>query len=144
MRSMRVPAFALGMVLVASAGGIAWQEMRTARDAASDQNTELRTAASNTETLLTEQFERAATVGLLLSRDAAYAQFFREPGTTQQKINKEIPVREDLIDRMNLIEAWIAVGNRQNLLIEFVLIHHLEHPDWPHRDQHPWKTRLVH
>ena len=104
MRSMRVPAFALGMVLVASAGGIAWQEMRTARDAASDQNTELRTAASNTETLLTEQFERAATVGLLLSRDAAYPQFFREPGTTQQKINKEISVREDLIDQLQYVQ----------------------------------------
>ena len=105
MRSMRVPALVLGIVLVASAGGVVWQEMRVARDAAGNQNTELQTAASNTETLLTEQFERAATVGLLLTRDSAYAQFFREPGSTQQKINQEIPLREKLINQLEYVQT---------------------------------------
>ena len=47
-RSMRAPALVLGIVLVASAGGLAWQEIRVADDAASAQNTELSTAAANT------------------------------------------------------------------------------------------------
>ena len=52
MRSMRVPALVLGVLLAASAGGVAWQEMRVASEAAGAQNTELRTAAAGTQTRL--------------------------------------------------------------------------------------------
>ena len=76
-RSMRGPALVLGIVLVASAGGLAWQEIRVADDAASAQNTELSTAASNTETLLTEEFERAATVALLMARESGVPSLLR-------------------------------------------------------------------
>ncbi|MEO8329558.1 MAG: methyl-accepting chemotaxis protein, partial [Candidatus Nanopelagicales bacterium] len=102
---MRVPALVLGIVLVASAGGIAWQQMRIAREDAGNQNTELQTAASNAETLLTEEFERSAAVALLLSHDHAYSRFLDSPGSTQAKIDREVPLREDLIDQLQYVQT---------------------------------------
>ena len=105
MRSMRVPALVLGVVLAASACGLAWQEMRLARDAVSAQNTELRTAASDTETRLTGQFDRAASVALLLSQDAHYSDFFKLNGTTQQKINRDVPMRAAITDQLQYVQT---------------------------------------
>ena len=69
MRSMRVPALVAGVVLLSSAAGITWTATQSASDAAGAQNTELRTAAANTEVLITEEFERAGAIGLLSAQD---------------------------------------------------------------------------
>ena len=105
MKSLRVPALVLGVLLAAIAGGIAWQEMRVAGEAAAAQNTELRTAAANTQTLLTKQFERSATVALLLADDAHYADFLKAPGTTTQKINRDPKVRADITDQLQYVQT---------------------------------------
>ena len=104
-RSMRGPALVLGSVLVASACGLAWQEIRVADEAAAAQNTELSTAASNTQTLLTEEFDRAATLALLLAENPAYARFFEITGSTQQKVEREIAVRDRLTDQLRYIQT---------------------------------------
>jgi methyl-accepting chemotaxis protein len=105
MRSMRVPALVLGVLLAASAGGVAWQQMRVASEAAGAQNTELRTAAAGTQTRLSEQFEKAAAVGLLLSQDAQYADFFARPGSTQSKIDRDILLRAKLTDQLQYVQT---------------------------------------
>ncbi|MFZ0322821.1 MAG: methyl-accepting chemotaxis protein [Actinomycetes bacterium] len=90
MRSMRVPALVLGVTLLASACGIAATSVQNADQKASEQNTELITAARNTETMITQQFERAASINLLMAKNPAYAEFFQAKGTNDAKINQDI------------------------------------------------------
>ncbi len=105
MRSMRGPALVLGLVLLSSTAGLTWQATQAARDAASDQNTELRTAAANTEVLLTEEFERAGAIGLLTAQNAVLADFFREPGSTKQKVADDGATRQEIDELLTYIQT---------------------------------------
>jgi methyl-accepting chemotaxis protein len=95
---MRVPALVAGVVLLSSAAGITWTATQSASDAAAAQNTELRTAAANTEVLITEEFERAGAIGLLSAQDGTYRDFFSAPGTTAAKVTEDIPSRQQIVD----------------------------------------------
>ena len=98
MRSLRVPALVAGVVLLSSAAGITWTSTQSASDAAGAQNTELRTAAANTEVLISEEFERAGAIGLLSAQDATYRDFFNAPGTTAAKVTDDITSRQQIVD----------------------------------------------
>src|SRR5215203_5362030 len=105
MRSMRVPAMLLGVVLLSTAGGLAWTATQTASEAASAQNTELTTASANTEVLVSEEFERAAAIGLQAVQDEIYQEFFTQPGTTNEKIARGGPTLEGINDRLAYLQT---------------------------------------
>jgi methyl-accepting chemotaxis protein len=105
MRSMRGPALVLGLVLLSSAVGLTWQETQSARDAAGNQNTELRTATANTEVLLTEEFERAGAIGLLTAQDAVLTDFFGERGSTASKVEADGPGRQKIVDLLAYVQT---------------------------------------
>ncbi len=125
MRSMRVPALVLGVTLLATSCGIAVTSMRSAADAAGEQNTELVTAARNTETLFTEQFERAAAVTLLMAKDNSYVNYFGVPGSNAQKIASDVAPLRDVRDQLLYVQTlfpgavgescFIDIGNGQEL-----------------------------
>jgi methyl-accepting chemotaxis protein len=97
---MRVPALVLGVVLLSSAAGLTWTATQAASDAASAQNTELRTAAENTEVLLTEEFERAGAIGLLAAQDSVFREFFLTPGSTESKVLRDVPSRQAIVEQL--------------------------------------------
>jgi methyl-accepting chemotaxis protein len=100
MRSMRVPALLMGVVLLSSAAAISWTATRAAADSARDQDTELTTAAANTEVLVTEQFERAGSSALLAAQDEIYRQFYRAPGSVRAKVDADSAIRQGIDDRL--------------------------------------------
>jgi methyl-accepting chemotaxis protein len=95
---MRVPALVLGVLMLSSAAGLAYQATRTASDSASAQNTELQTAAANTEVLLTAQFEQAGAIGLLTAQDEVFVDFFKAPGSTATKVAADDQSRQGIVD----------------------------------------------
>jgi methyl-accepting chemotaxis protein len=97
---MRVPALLLGAVLLSTAAGLTWTTTRAASDAAAAQDTELRTAAANTEVIVTGEFERAGAIGLLAAQDQIYQRFFRAPGSTATKVAEDIPARQGIDERL--------------------------------------------
>jgi methyl-accepting chemotaxis protein len=97
---MRVPALLVGTVLLSTAAGMTWTATRSASDAATAQNTELKTAAANTEVIVTEEFERAGAVALLASQDEIYKQFFQAPGSTRSKVASDTVPRQGIDDRL--------------------------------------------
>ncbi len=98
MRSMRVPALVLGLVLLSSAAGLTWQTTQAANENANNQDSELRTAAANTEVLISKQFERAGAIGLLTAQDTVFSQFFNAPGSTEAKVASDTATRQDIVD----------------------------------------------
>lgn len=98
MRSMRLPALVLGTLLLSTAAGISYQSTQTASDAAYTQNTELQTAAANTEVLLTSQFEQAGAIGLLTVQDGSFHDFFKAPGSTEEKVATDVGSRQRIDD----------------------------------------------
>ncbi len=98
MRSMRVPALVFGALLLSTAAGLTYQATQTASDAANTQNTELQTAAANTEVLLTAQFEQAGAIGLLTVQDDVFVDFFKDPGSTESKVLADTKSRQDIVD----------------------------------------------
>ncbi|MEO8108162.1 MAG: methyl-accepting chemotaxis protein, partial [Actinomycetes bacterium] len=105
MRSMRGPALVLGLVLLSSAVGVTYQATQSANEAASTQNTELQTAAANAEVLLSKQFERAGAIGLLTAQDDIFKDFFKEPGSTQQKVAADGKTRQEIVDLLAYIQT---------------------------------------
>ena len=105
MRSMRVPALMLGVVMLSSAIGLTYQATKSASEAANNQNTELRTAAANSEVLVAKQFERAGAIGLLTAQDGIFGDFFKEPGTTAQKVSDDGKVRQQIVDLLAYIQT---------------------------------------
>jgi methyl-accepting chemotaxis protein len=97
---MRVPALLLGAVLLSTAAGLTWTTTRAASDAAASQDTELRTAAANTEVIVNEEFERAGAIGLLAAQDQIYQRFFRAPGSTASKVADDIWARQGIDARL--------------------------------------------
>jgi methyl-accepting chemotaxis protein len=100
MRSVRVPALLVGTVLLSTAVGMTWTATRSASDAATSQDTEQKTAAANTEVIVTEEFERAGAIALLASQDEIYQQFFKAPGSTATKVTDDIVARQGINKRL--------------------------------------------
>ena len=105
MRSMRVPAMLLGVVMLSTAAGLAWTATQTASEAASAQNTELSTAAANTEVLVSEEFERAGAIGLQASQDQIYQDFFNAPGSTTTKLADGGATLEGINERLIYLQG---------------------------------------
>ncbi|MCZ3385438.1 MAG: methyl-accepting chemotaxis protein, partial [Actinomycetia bacterium] len=95
---MRVSALVLGVLMLSAATGLTWEATQTASAEANDQNTQLRTAAANTEVLLTSEFERAGAIGLLTSQNAVFPDFFLAPGSTSAKVAADIKERQRVVD----------------------------------------------
>ncbi|HEX5018366.1 MAG TPA: methyl-accepting chemotaxis protein [Actinomycetes bacterium] len=100
-----MPALLLGSVLLCTAAGLTWTATQSAADAASAQNTELRTAAANTEVLVSEEFERAGATGLLAAQDEIYQQFYREPGSVASKVSADTATRQLIDDRLVYLQT---------------------------------------
>ncbi len=105
MRSMRGPALVLGIVLLSSAAGLTYQATKSASEAANTQNTELQTAAANAEVLLSKQFERAGAIGLLTAQDDIFKNFFKEPGSTRQKVAADGTTRQEIVDLLTYVQT---------------------------------------
>jgi methyl-accepting chemotaxis protein len=102
---MRVPALVLGLVLLSSAVGLTYQSTQSASEAANNQNTELQTAAANAEVLLSKQFERAGAIGLLTAQDDIFRDFFREPGSTRQKVAADGRTRREIVELLAYVQT---------------------------------------
>ncbi len=118
MRSMRVPAMVLGVVMLSTAAGLAWTATQTASEEASAQNTELSTAAANTEVLVSEEFERAGAIGLQASQDQIYQDFFNAPGTTTAKLEKGGATLEGINERLIYLQGLFPGSVARSGLID--------------------------
>ena len=118
MRSMRVPALVLGFTLLATAGGLAVTQLQQADAQAGDQNTELVTAARNIETQITEQFERAASINLLMAKDGLYRDYFEANGTNAQKINRDIVPLQDAAAQLKYVQTLFPGGVGESCFID--------------------------
>ena len=105
MRSMRGPALVLGIVLLSSAAGLAYQATKSASEAGNTQNTELQTAAANAEVLLSKQLERAGAIGLLTAQDDIFRDFFKDPGSTRQKVAADGRSRQEIVDLLAYVQT---------------------------------------
>ena len=118
MRSMRLPALLLGVVMVSTAGGLAWTATQTASEASSAQNTELSTAAANTEVLVAQEFERAGAIGLMAAQDGVYQAFFRAPGSTNYKLTHDTGLWEAMNERLAYLQTLFPGSVARSGLID--------------------------
>ncbi|MFL6288795.1 MAG: methyl-accepting chemotaxis protein [Actinomycetes bacterium] len=95
-----MPALLVGTLLLSTAVGMTWTATRTASDAATAQDTGLKTAAANTEVIVTEEFERAGAIALLAAQDEIYQQFFMAPGSTAMKVAHDTVARQGIDERL--------------------------------------------
>ena len=112
MPSMRVPALVLGCALAASGVGLAVVQVQRADTAVAEQGTQLTTAARGLQVQISQQLERAASMGLLIAQNPAYKDFFLAKGTDAQKVADNVHELRDVQGQLKYLQTLFpgAVG----------------------------------